>query len=716
MPEPMTPSLVLASLDGIQHATVVYTAGSAIVTEGDQSDHVAIIAEGAAKVTAGSLDYDLASLGPGDVIGEVSALAGGERTATVTAETDVVVHEFDRHAFDALLEKDPSFAEAVTHQAAARLDRRHMLAFLERLLGHLEPDVIADFDREMEWIDISAGDTLFDLGEIADSGYFLISGRLQELAPDIDGELNPSREIARDEIVGETGLFRGAQRTSKVVAARDSRLVKIGIDNFMTLINQHPAALVPVVTNLARRIPTSRQHNRQRTISVCVTADVDSRLFASRLTDEMAALGSTAHLWSARVDTRLGRSGVAQSRRGEPGDSRVIELIHEHELDHTYLLCEADRAATEWTLRAARQADYAVAVIDPRPGDAARDTVTRFLDAASDRATKVVVVLHPIQVERPRGTRATVEAWEPDWIIQVRIGAAEDIGRMSRILAGHATALVLGGGGARGYAHIGVSRAMHELGIPVDLIGGSSIGSPLGALVAMETPVDQLTDVVHSHFSGIVDYTIPIVSLAKGERLTTIIDGYMGSWDIEDLWRPFFCLSTNLTEATEVVHDSGNLARSIRASVAIPGVFPPVAFGEDLHVDAGVLNNLPGDIMRRRHPTSTIIAVDVAPSRGPRARGEPALSVSGWQALISAASKTKNEHHGLATMLLRTMITASVRQRKRSVERGDIDLYLDLDLRGVSLLDFDSAPRVAPLGYEAAMPRLEAWLAERQGA
>ena len=271
-----------------------------------------------------------------------------------------------------------------------------------------------------------------------------------------------------------------------------------------------------------------------------------------------------------------------------------------------------------------------------------------------------------------------------------------------------------GGGGARGFAHLGVRRAMHELGIPVDLIGGSSIGSPLGALMAMDMPVDELPEFVHERFSGIVDYTIPVVSLAKGERLTNTIVGHMGSWEIEDLWRPFFCMSTNLTQATEVIHETGNLARAIQASVAIPGVFPPVAFGEDLHVDAGILNNLPGDVMRRRHPTSTIIGVDVAPPRGPRAKGDPGLSVSGWQALRTMASRSTNEHPGLATMLMRTMITASVRQRKRSVDRGDIDLYLDLDLRGVSLLDFDSAMEVAPQGYEAAMPRLEAWLTERE--
>lgn len=710
------PSSPLASvnLDGIEHETVTYPAGERILVEGERSDHVEIILHGTARVIAGGTEYALADLGPGDVIGEVSALAGGDRVATVTASTDVSTHRLTRDAFEELMASDQAFADAVMAEATARLDRRHMLAFLERLLGHLDSDIIRDFEQAMEWITLRAGDILFDIGHDADAGYFLISGRLQEWGLDIDGEISLAREITRDEIVGETGLFRGASRATRVVAARDSRLVRLPVEQFLLLVNQHPVAFVPVLASLARRSPDHRQSQRQRTISLCVTADIDSRLFSSQLVDSIGALGSIGHLWAARIDAMLGRPGVAQAKHRDPGDSRVTELVYESELEHTYLVCEGDRTASEWTLRTARQADHVVAVIDPNPDESAIDTVTRFFGAASDQATKVVVVLHPIQTERPRETRELVRDWQPDQILHVRKGSTADLARVGRIMAGHASALVLGGGGARGYAHLGVYRAMLELGIPIDLIGGSSIGSPLGALMAMETPVDQITDVVHSHFSGIVDYTIPIVSLAKGERLTTIIDGYMGSWDIEDLWRPFFCLSTNLTEAIEVVHDSDNLARAIRASVAIPGVFPPVPFGEDLHVDAGVLNNLPGDIMRRRHPTSTIIAVDVAPPRGPRAKGEPALSVSGWQALKSAASKSKNEHHGLATMLLRTMITASVRQRKRSVERGDVDLYLDLDLRGVSLLDFESAPQVAPLGYEAAMPRLEAWLAERE--
>ncbi len=701
-------------LDDIDHETVIYPPGATILEEGDSTDDVILISEGTAKVVAGASELDLAQVSTGDWIGEVSALAGGRRTATVIAETRVVCHRFTGDAFEEMLDANPAFAEAVMSQAAHRLERRHLLAFLERLLGHLDASIIADFEEATEWINLRAGETLFQRGDTADAGYFLISGRLQEFTPDIDGEMMASRDITRDEIVGEIGLFRDEPRETTVVAGRDSRLVKIDLSDFLLLANRHPAVLVPVVAGLARRRPNPKRVNRQRTISVCVAADVDSRLFTSRLVEEIGRLGTTAHLWAARVDAMLGRAGVAQAPHGAPGDARVAELIHEHELDHTYLVCEAERRASEWTERVARQADWVVAVIDPDADDAAIETIDRFFGAASPRTTRVLVMIHPSGTERPANTRAAVAPWKPDHIVHVRTGSGPDIGRLSRILAGHATALVLGGGGARGFAHIGVWRAAHELGIPIDLVGGSSMGSPLGAGIAVDYPLDQVTEYVSELYAGVIDYTIPVVSLARGEQLTRSIETALGDWDFEDLWRPFFCMSTNITQATEVVHDSGGVARAVRASVSIPGVYPPVAFGDDLHVDGGVLNNLPGDIMRKRHPTATIIGVDVAPPRGPGARGDdPALSVSGWQALRSAASKKRNEHPGIAAMLMRTMITASVRQRKRSVERGDFDLYLDLDLRGIPLLDFDLALQVAPMGYEAAMPRLEAWLSER---
>ncbi|MFP5330884.1 MAG: patatin-like phospholipase family protein, partial [Acidimicrobiia bacterium] len=226
---------------------------------------------------------------------------------------------------------------------------------------------------------------------------------------------------------------------------------------------------------------------------------------------------------------------------------------------------------------------------------------------------------------------------------------------------------------------------------------------------AMALTPDDAVDITDQLFRGLLDYTIPVVSLVKGEAITKAY----AEWEFEDLWRPFFCMSTNLTRSASVIHQRGEMVPVIRASVSIPGVMPPVPWGEDLLVDGGVLNNLPVDVMRTEVEDGAVIAVNVAPPVGPRAKGDMALSVSGWEALRGRAGKGRAKYPGVTAMLMRTMIAGSVREQNRHIDSGIIDLYLDLDLRGISLLDFENVRPVAAAGYEAAMPKLEAWLASQ---
>ena len=149
---------------------------------------------------------------------------------------------------------------------------------------------------------------------------------------------------------------------------------------------------------------------------------------------------------------------------------------------------------------------------------------------------------------------------------------------------------------------------------------------------------------------------------------------------------------------------------AVRASVAIPGVLPPVPIGDELHIDGGVLDNLPVDLLENDPSISTIIAVDVTPPRGPRASADYGLSVSGWKALRQHLGRSKSDYPGVVTVLMRTMLLGSTRDRDRAVQSGVIDLYLDLELRGVSLLDFENVEPVAARGYEASKDRIDAWL------
>ena len=293
--------------------------------------------------------------------------------------------------------------------------------------------------------------------------------------------------------------------------------------------------------------------------------------------------------------------------------------------------------------------------------------------------------------------------------MHVRNGSAADVARLARLASGHGYGLVLSGGGARGFAHLGVLRALREQGVPVDQVAGCSMGTVVAAAIAQGHEGDRLMELAEQQFHRLLDYTLPVVSLVKGARITRNIEATFGSWDIEDLWVPFYCVSTNLTKSRLEVHRRGSTARAIRASVAIPGVLPPVPLDGDLLVDGGVLNNLPFEVMRDDSTVGTIIAVDVAPDLGPRARVDYGMSVSGFRALTASLRRTKSDYPSVVSVLLRSMLTGAVRNQKASMQDGSIDLMVTLHLPGVGLLEFDRSHEVAHAGYEASAQMVSEW-------
>jgi predicted acylesterase/phospholipase RssA/CRP-like cAMP-binding protein len=685
-----------------------------LVVEGDTGDSVYLLVEGAARVVAsGGVTLDV--LGPGDLVGELSLLAGGARTATVLADGRVLTARMDRAGLERLLAANPELAARVGNEALRRLDERRLADFVRRMLGSAAIPV-AELRPHLTWRWVRAGDALYREGDEGDSGFLVVSGRFVILARDDDsteGTLVVVGEVGQDQFVGESGIFEGRPRQVTLVATRDSLVVQITRASAMSLLTEHPELFAPALLEISRRSRRGPTANPKRTIALAVTTSLDRSRFGSRLSDEIGRHGTCAHVWSDWIDAHMNQTGFANAEPGGLSESRLSQLLHEVELAHDHAIYETDPVWSAWSERVARQSDRLVAVVSAQPDGDETAQVDRFFGSGAPRAQRVLVMMHPPGTHRPEGTARWVQRWDVDRILHVRAGSVDDMARLGRMMAGRPYGLVLGGGGARGFAHLGVRRAMVELGIPIDMVGGSSIGGALGIGMAMDLSLDEHEAVVARLFSGILDYTIPVVSLVKGERITNSITTGIGGWDFEDLWLPFFCVSTNLTQSREMVHRHGDVVPAIRASVSIPGVMPPVAWGDDLLVDGGVLNNLPADLMRSDVEAGTVVAVDVAPPSGPRARRDIALSVSGWEALRAMAGRGGAAYPGITALLMRTMIAGSIRERSRMLERGDVDLYLDLDLRGVSLLDFEKVPSTVAAGYEAAMPRLEAWLAER---
>ncbi|MGB6992644.1 MAG: patatin-like phospholipase family protein, partial [Thermoanaerobaculia bacterium] len=189
------------------------------------------------------------------------------------------------------------------------------------------------------------------------------------------------------------------------------------------------------------------------------------------------------------------------------------------------------------------------------------------------------------------------------------------------------------------------------------------------------------------------------------------IEKETGTWDIEDFWLPFFCVSTNLTTARSMVHRRGNSARAIRSSVAIPGILPPVAERGELLVDGGVLNNLPIDLMREMNPFGPLLAVDVVAPQGPTAKSEFGLAVSGWKLALERLLPWRKATPipGISTTILQSMVVGGSQLRKRVLDDGLADLYLNIHVRGVGLLEFEKVEEVARIGYEESIGTLRQW-------
>lgn len=570
-------------------------------------------------------------------------------------------------------------AEAVRERSSADRDGSVATA----ALGVRSPATAAKLAQLLQRHELPAGARLFAAGDPGDALYVVETGRLRAFAEEDGAEVRLG-EIGRGEVVGELALVAGASRSASVFAVRDTVLLRLERSDYARLVDRDPGMAVHLTARALERHRLGRR--RAWSPPSCFAFLPVGPVRADAVRALVERWGPRARLVTA-----------------EDPDVDLTDLEEQH--SHVAFLLDA--GLSEWSRRALRSADRVVLVADAlspaAPGEI-EDRLWGVLDDAHEPDVHLLLV-HPPGTELPRGTRA----WLDDrprlaGHLHLRRGDEASLARVARLLAGTGRAVVYGGGGSRGAAHLGVTEVLEDLGRPVDLVGGSSIGAVLAAAVAMGMDRRARRDTALTAFSRLTDYTLPVSSVIAGGRITRRLQAHFGDLDIADLWLPYFCVSTNLTRCRPHVHDRGPLVTALRASVSIPGVLPPVAEDGELLVDGGVIDNVPVGEMRRRNPTGHVLAVDVAPNQGPRARSDYGLAVRGLRAW--AARRRGAGPPRLITTLMRSTLVASTIARERAVGEGLADLYLDLETPGGGMLDFTQADAVADQTAAQARPVL----------
>jgi NTE family protein len=552
--------------------------------------------------------------------------------------------------------------------------------------SNLDELSLSAFGAGLKRIFLLGGQILFRENEVADSLYIVISGCLGVVIRGNDGHDVLVARIPAGETVGEMGFLDGGTRSATVEALRDTELLKFDKASYEDRLLRDSRSMHALISLLVRRLrQTTHPENRttlpSRTVAVVPLAlDVDHRGVANDLHKQLSGDGQRTVL----LDCKSAR--------------RPTGWFHAAEAGNDITLYCAEPANQQWTNLCLRQADRLLFIASATSAFATPPWLAGQIQPF--RRPADLVLLHD---SRQSGMQSLVH-WRKhvsgDLICHVRTGNANDIARLARFLRGAANTLVLSAGGARGFAHLGVIRALREAHVPIDLIGGCSMGSIVGAAVAMEWDDAEIKERLRHSFvntNPVNDYTLPFLSLIKGRKVSRLLERNFGGLRIEELWRPFFCVSTNLTTGTLAVHRHGPLVDALHASIAIPGLLPPVIMGGDVHVDGGVMNWLPVDVPGAKR--GTIIAVDVA--------SDPALvsfeecnRMHAWRFL-----GRRRKFPPIVAVLLRAATVSGDSLTKMAHAQADV--LFKPPLENVDLLDWQACDQAIETGYRHAVEKLE---------
>ncbi|GAP64786.1 hybrid CAP effector domain/patatin phospholipase protein [Mizugakiibacter sediminis] len=560
-----------------------------------------------------------------------------------------------------------------------------------QVFAHLDDAQLAALEAELVWFSLPGGQTLFEADQPPQGLYVVRTGSLGVFHPPVEG--GPPRLAAvrsPGQTLGELALITDQPPGVSLRALRDSELLWLSREGFDRLVRRHPEAMLGaarIAVQQAAIRATERVASTPRTFVVLAfDGQVDARGVVAQLRHALLPYGDCLV-----IDAALGHG-------------RSSEWYAEREAESHFVLYLADGPA-EWRRLCIRQADAFLLLVNAGRRAEPWPEAGPFDPRRPRFRARHLLLLHPDGRILPGAARRWLEQLPAARHHHVR-GPA-DIARVARLISGRSTGLVLSGGGARGFAHIGVVRALREAGIAIDAVGGTSIGAIIGAGVACGwDDAAMLANYRRAFVEGkpLRDWTLPFIALTRGRRTSLLLREAFGAHDIEDLPIPFFCLSADLTGGHAVIHRDGPLWLWLRASSAIPGVLPPVLHRGHVYVDGAVINNLPVDVLRE-DGLGEIIAVDIGADDVLRADVEEWESPPWWRlAMQRWRHRDAPRRPGLISLLLRAgMVNAEAAGAGR---RAAADLLLHPSLGNVQLLDWRGYERIVEAGYAYARDAL----------
>jgi len=707
-----------------------FVRGDALIEGGTKGHGVYIVIAGQALVEVpadgGGVEV-VARVGPGQMLGERAILRDESTGATVRAASPMRTLFVPAAHFRQLLDQSPELLEHVTDLVAVRDRSPLMMQLLLRdpFLRALGRDDLERLMQSGKVVRAAPGELIVRAGELSSDVYLIVRGEVAVYTPATGNQ--PRQLVTKN---GEGWLFGHAAvllelpRTADVEATRTAELLRISGRAFMDVVSRNAP--------LQRRL---YQHLASLDLNASAALTNNENAFSVAVWGARPQSGATTLAYGVAAALRGGgrvtlidldgaRSAVRLDRKTRRGRLHGIPIVRMQvpEAWGLRVLWPEDRYKTDDLVDAMREKARPGESIVVGLGKAERpDTeivaatqAHLFLRWASDASTDVAlghagfrvdaVRLEP-GVEMPMATARncvrmlddaeTVSGFWYERDLERLVDDSSTYGRVChrivRVLHGRTVGIALGGGGALGYAHVGLIRALQENGVPIDYVSGASFGALVGSLYVtggmpfLEEFIRERATVSRRVGLGLATLT-PTVRWLKR---------YVGETMLCSTEVPFFPVSLDIATGQEVVHTRGTIAEGFRASGSFPGIFPAIQRAGRRLVDGGIINNVPASVVWDAG-ASFIIASNIIPPH-PVGR-EPVLGES-WAARLKGGTYARLDDVLRAVFLMLSQIGR---------DRAAIaDFVYDLDIEGYNIYDFRKGDEIFEEGYRQAMAAMD---------
>ncbi|KAG9242336.1 hypothetical protein BJ878DRAFT_544361 [Calycina marina] len=712
------------------------------------------------KCRKSSGNKSLALIKPGGIAGYIGTISAYRSFIDVVAKTDVYVGFLPRSSLERIVEKYP----VVLLTMAKRLT-----SLLPRLILHIDfalewvqvnaGQVIYHQGDDSDAIYIVLNGRLRLVQNHDEAGMKVIGefGQGESV-----GELEVMTESARPatlHAIRDTELAKFPKTLFNSLAQEHPgitiKISKIIASRMRALIEDPVFLQGKKETGAATNDKVSSTINLRTVTILPVTAGVPVVEFASRLMAaliQIGAVGGVTSLNHAAIFNHLGRHAFSRM-----GKLKLSQYLADLEEKYGLVIYVADtNVNAPWTQTCISQADC-ILLVGLAEGSPAIGEYERFLLGMKTTARKELVLLHSDRFSPPGVTRAwlrnrvwingghhhvqmafrtgsvpvhsqsskfgavlkqrvqvlqaEIQKYTSRKVRQTPLYSADtpfkgDFHRIARRICGKSVGLVLGGGGARGIAQIGIIRALEEAGIPIDIIGGTSIGSFIGALYARDADVvpmygraKKFAGRMASMWRFALDLTYPSASYTTGHEFNRGIFKTFGNTQIEDFWLEFYCNTTNISKSRSEIHTSGYAWRYVRASMSLAGLLPPLCDEGSMLLDGGYVDNLTVSNMKSLG-ADVIFAVDVGSldDDTPQAFGD---SLSGFWAFANRWNPLSSFPNPptLAEIQARLAYVSSVDALERAKTTPGC-LYMRPPIDPYGTLDFGKFDEIYQVGYK----------------